>query len=102
MHLKGWGVPGTDLTKAVQYLQVSAKSGNLLAAYDLALLHLAGSTTDPQPCLAAVALLKRVAEKGWPVLEVGGPREGRDGGWRRLPPFRRRRTLAPPKPPSVY
>eukprot|EP00887_Chlorella_sp_A99_P003160 scaffold9.g3160.t1 len=59
MHLKGWGTK-QDL-------------GNLLASHSLAMLHLGGHTTagEGHPCRAAVFLLKKVAEKGWPSLQEG-------------------------------
>ena len=43
----------------------------MLAAYNLAMLQLGGHTPEEQaPCQAAAALLKSVAERGFPALEV--------------------------------
>ena len=69
MHLKGWGTK-PDAAKAIQLFVAAAKSGNMLAAYNLAMLHLGGHTAERAPCQAAVALLKKVAEKGFPAQQV--------------------------------
>jgi hypothetical protein len=69
MHLKGWGTK-PDAAKAIQLFDAAAKSGNMLAAYNLAMLHLGGHTVERAPCQAAVALLKKVAEKGFPAQQV--------------------------------
>lgn len=49
----------------------SPSNGALLAAYNLAQLHLGGHAGQPNGCPTAVALLKRVAEKGFPAQQVG-------------------------------
>jgi len=72
MYLKGWGTPA-DISQASAYFSMSARSGNMLAAYNLAVLHLremAGEKGDAA-CKAAVGELKRVAERGWPALSEG-------------------------------
>jgi len=69
MHLKGWGTPA-DITQAVAFFGMSSRAGNLLAAYNLAVLHLREMAGEKgaEACASAVGLLKRVAERGWPVL----------------------------------
>lgn len=47
----------------------SPSNGALLAAYNLAQLHLGGHTGAQGGCPVAVALLKRVAEKGFPAQQ---------------------------------
>lgn len=70
MHLNGWATK-PDTARAVQLFDVASKAGNLLAGYNLAMLHLRGLTGDRDPCAAAAALLKRVAERGFTTLQVG-------------------------------
>lgn len=68
--MKGFGTP-QDLTQAAAMYSASAVAGNLLAAYNLAVLHLrglAGEAKGPAACRAAVTQLKRVAERAWPSL----------------------------------
>ena len=70
MHLKGLGTP-LDINQAVAMFNAASMSGNLLAAYNLAVLHLrgmAGEAKGPASCRAAVSQLKRIAERAWPAL----------------------------------
>lgn len=84
MHLRGWGSK-PDKGQAIKLWEAAArlldgratfdaasspKSGALLAAYNLAMLHLGGHTAERAPCPAAVGLLKKVAERGWPAQQV--------------------------------
>ncbi|KAI3429526.1 hypothetical protein D9Q98_005614 [Chlorella vulgaris] len=66
MHLRGWGTK-PDVAKAAQMWDAASRAGHLLASYNLAHLHLGGHTRAQAPCKAAAALLKRVAEKGFPA-----------------------------------
>ncbi|GAB4822328.1 hypothetical protein N2152v2_009374 [Parachlorella kessleri] len=68
MHLNGWATK-QDIPRAAQLFELAAKAGNLLAAYNLAVLHLRGATSDATPCESAAAQLKRVAERGFPILQ---------------------------------
>ena len=70
MHLKGLGTP-VDITQATAMYNAASMAGNLLAAYNLAVLHLrgmAGEVKGPSACKSAVAQLKRVSERAWPAL----------------------------------
>lgn len=79
MHLKGWGTPAA-VKQAAQQWEASAKLGHLLAGYNLAMLHLGGQTgRGAGGCAAAVALLKGVAERGFPAQQVGAARGGAAG-----------------------
>lgn len=69
MHLRGWGTK-PDVAKAAQMWDAASRAGHLLASYNLAHLHLGGHTRAQAPCKAAAALLKRVAEKGFPAPQV--------------------------------
>ncbi|KAL4449404.1 hypothetical protein ABPG77_007048 [Micractinium sp. CCAP 211/92] len=69
MHLKGWGTPAA-VKQAAQQWEAASKLGHLLAAYNLAMLHLGGQTGGGGgACAAAVALLKGVAERGFPAQQ---------------------------------
>ncbi|KAL6772072.1 SLP1A [Auxenochlorella protothecoides x Auxenochlorella symbiontica] len=68
MHLRGMAV-APDMQRAVHHLGVAARRGHILAGYDLAMLHLGGHTGSRAACPDAVALLKEVAERGWPTLQ---------------------------------
>lgn len=71
MHLKGWGTPAA-VKQAAQQWEAASKLGHLLAAYNLAMLHLGGQTGGGAgACAAAVGLLKGVAERGFPAQQVG-------------------------------
>jgi TPR repeat protein len=68
--MKGLGTP-IDLGQAAAIYNAASAAGNLLAAYNLAVLHLrglAGESKGPSSCRAAVLQLKRVAERAWPAL----------------------------------
>lgn len=57
--------------QAVAAFTAASRAGNLLAAYNLAALHLrglAGESQGPAACRAAVSHLKKVAERAWPAL----------------------------------
>ena len=62
MYLKGWGTRA-DIKDAVNFFTLSATNGNMLAAYNLAMLHLGGQTKHNNACQEAVKLLKKVAER---------------------------------------
>lgn len=62
MYLKGWGTRA-DSKDAINFFTLSATNGNLLAAYNLAMLHLGGQTKHNNACQEAVKLLKKVAER---------------------------------------
>ncbi|KAL4427757.1 hypothetical protein ABPG75_001846 [Micractinium tetrahymenae] len=69
MHLKGWGTPAA-VKQAAHHWEAAAKLGHLLAAYNLAMLLLGGQTgKGAGACAAAVALLKGVAERGFPAQQ---------------------------------
>jgi SEL1 protein len=83
MHLKGWGTP-PDLDQAIVHLASASRSGHLLGAYNLAMLHLAQRAGEhgADACNTAVGLLKRVAERGLPSLqEANEDFEAGDHGW---------------------
>ena len=68
--MKGLGTP-IDLTQAAAMYNAASSAGNLLASYNLAVLHLrglAGEAKGPASCRAAVMQLKRVSERAWPAL----------------------------------
>jgi SEL1 protein len=68
--MKGLGTP-VDLGQAAAMYNAASASGNLLASYNLAVLHLrglAGEPKGPGSCRAAVMQLKRVSERAWPTL----------------------------------
>lgn len=69
--MKGIGVQ-SDMNQAIAAFAASSKLGNLLAGYNLAVLHLEGAVGEPAgsraACRMAVAQLKRVAERAWPTL----------------------------------
>lgn len=62
MYLKGWGTRA-DIKDATNFFTLSSTSGNMLAAYNLAMLHLGGQTKHNNACQEAVKLLKKVAER---------------------------------------
>lgn len=71
--MKGIGTP-SDVGQAIAAFTGAARAGNLLAAYNLAVLHLrglAGESKGPAACRAAVSHLKKVAERAWPALAEG-------------------------------
>jgi TPR repeat protein len=71
MYMKGIGVQ-SDINQAIAAFAASSKLGNLLAGYNLAVLHLQGAVGEAKgsksACRAAVSQLKRVAERGWATL----------------------------------
>ncbi|KAK9842449.1 hypothetical protein WJX81_000710 [Elliptochloris bilobata] len=68
LHLRGWGTPASA-AQALNYFSLAAKMGHLLAQYNLAMIHLSGSAAEKAGCMAALELLKRVAERGpWAAL----------------------------------
>jgi TPR repeat protein len=70
MHMKGLGTP-IDMAQAAAMYNAASASGNLLASYNLAVLHLrglAGEAKGPASCRSAVMQLKRVSERAWPAL----------------------------------
>eukprot|EP00204_Picochlorum_oklahomense_P001255 CAMPEP_0118801382 /NCGR_PEP_ID=MMETSP1161-20130426/2956_1 /TAXON_ID=249345 /ORGANISM="Picochlorum oklahomensis, Strain CCMP2329" /LENGTH=776 /DNA_ID=CAMNT_0006729307 /DNA_START=180 /DNA_END=2510 /DNA_ORIENTATION=+ len=82
VRLHGWGVT-RDVSLASQYFQTASKGGNLLASYNLAVLHLTGtSASSADACEDAVKLLKKVAERGWASLsEAADDYEKGDYSW---------------------
>ncbi|KAL4530008.1 hypothetical protein Ndes2526B_g04771 [Nannochloris sp. 'desiccata'] len=70
MHMKGLGTP-IDLGQAAAMYNAASAAGNLLASYNLGVLHLrglAGEAKGPASCRAAVMQLKRLSERAWPAL----------------------------------
>jgi len=68
--MKGLGTPN-DLAQAAAMYNAASAAGNLLASYNLAVLHLrglAGEAEGPASCRAAVLQLKRLSERAWPAL----------------------------------
>lgn len=68
--MKGLGTP-LDLGQAAAMYTAASAAGNLLASYNLAVLHLrglAGEAQGPASCRAAVLQLKRLSERAWPAL----------------------------------
>lgn len=82
VRLHGWGVT-PDASLAAQYFQTASKGGNLLASYNLAVLHLTGTgASSTNACEDAVKLLKKVSERGWASLsEAAGDYEKGDYSW---------------------
>lgn len=56
-----------DIPRAAAHWELGSRRGHVLASYNLAMLHLGNHTSARRPCEAGVALLKRVAERGWPT-----------------------------------
>jgi TPR repeat protein len=82
VRLHGWGTP-KDLPGAMQYFEKASRGGNLLASYNLAVLYLMGTGSGvANLCESAVALLKKVSERGWAsVNEASNDFENGDYGW---------------------
>lgn len=70
MHLNGWGTH-QDVSQAITYFTLSTNSGHLLAAYNLAMLHLGGRTNEKNPCQTSASLLKKVAERQFFYVQEG-------------------------------
>ena len=45
LHLRGWGTPASP-TSALNYFNLAAKMGHLLAQYNLAMMHLSGAAAE--------------------------------------------------------
>ena len=68
MYLNGWGVKPSQ-RQALDCFTIAAQVGHVLAMYNLAIMHLNGragfATADAKAgCQSALALLKKIAEKG--------------------------------------
>ena len=68
MYLNGWGVKPSQ-RQALDCFTVSAQVGHVLGMYNLAIMHLNGraglAAADAKAsCQPALALLKKIAEKG--------------------------------------
>lgn len=87
MYLNGWGVKPSQ-RHALDCFTVSAQVGHVLGMYNLAIMHLNGraglAAADAKAsCQPALALLKKIAEKGgWGglVQQVGLPQLWRMSG----------------------
>ena len=82
MHLHGWGLT-KNLKKAASMFSVASTRGNLLASYNLAIMHIQGHTEQQEDrCKKAVSLLKQVAERGWATLaEAEGDYDAGEHEW---------------------
>lgn len=73
MYLNGWGVKPSQ-RQAVDYFALAAQMGHVLGMYNLAMMHLHGraglaGAEGSTNCPPALALLKKIAEKGsWGAL----------------------------------
>ena len=73
MYLNGWGVKPSQ-RQAVEFFALAAQRGHVLGMYNLAMMHLHGRAglavaDNKGSCPPAVALLKKIAEKGsWGAL----------------------------------
>ena len=68
MYLNGWGVKPSQ-RQALECFTIAAQVGHVLGMYNLAVMHLNGRTGLPgvearQKCPPALALMKKIAEKG--------------------------------------
>ena len=68
MYLNGWGVKPSQ-RQAIDCFTVAGQVGHLLAMYNLAMMHLSnganlGTASANAGCPPALAVLKKIAEKG--------------------------------------
>ena len=82
VRLHGWGTR-KDVPVAMQYFEMASRGGNLLASYNLAVLYLMGAGSGvTNLCESAVALLKKVSERGWASLsEASNDFDNGEYGW---------------------
>jgi len=82
MQLHGWGLT-KNLKNAASMFSIASKRGNLLASYNLAIMHIQGHTDQQgDRCKQVAILLKQVAERGWATLaEAEGDYDGGDHEW---------------------